>query len=528
MASSAPRLRRPRQRGVALLTALMVATVLSMIIGASLWVSVTHYGLNFAQTRSESALLLAEGGINDELAYIAANVGNTNVTTISSRYDYVNSGPETLQFPGENHAPYGRRGSLAGTTNEKFWVCTSANDWSKTAGTTPTPWDGKSGSFYVTSTAYVKGSWRRVSIGANGLSIFSLYAIFGLATYSNSSNAIGLSSANVDIIGTAGTNGQVSNSSSTFLASNIINANTVDNPNGQFTGSNLKTGGTLYTQGSRFTYPTTVNVLKRLKGITGLTDAQAWANLKASNSNSTGVYTYKAGASSDVISTANCSSAGTVAAIFNNNTGSGNPKVGAWSIARAKPGTSNKISTLIFEPGDYYFEKFELAYNAATEFVIDPLALASGGTPGQVRFWIFDPSNGTQNDIVSLPIKATSTTGTPDPSLFRLYYGKDGKTFTFARPSNVTDVNGVAIAGDFNVYGGVYAVTKVLNDSNSGTGIGFSGLTSAAAGRIVLKGSLLADKISFQGYCQVEYVPTGNVNDVSIGAGFTGGYSDGG
>ena len=528
MNSSELRLRRPRQRGVALITALMVTTVLSMLIGASLWVSVTHYGLNFAQARSESALLLAEGGINDELAYIAANVGNTDVTTISSRYDYTNPGVETLQYPGENHAPYGRKGSLSGTTNESYWVCTSANDWSKTAGTTPTPWDGKSGSFYVTSTAYVKGSWRRVSIGANGLSIFSLYAIFGLATYSNSSNAIGLSSANVDIVGTAGTNGQVSNSSSTFLASNIINANTAANSSGQFSSSNLKTGGTLYTQGARVTYPTTVNVLKRLKGLTTLTDAQAWANLKANNSNSTGVYTYKAGATSSTISTANCSSAGTVSSTFNNNTGSGNPKIGAWSIARAKPGTSNKISTLIFEPGDYYFEKFVLDYNAATEFVIDPLALASGGTPGQVRFWIYDPSNGTQNDIVSLPIVATSTSGTPDPTLFRLYYGKDGKTFTFARPSNVTDINGNAVTGDFNVYGGVYAVTKVPGDSNTGTGIGFSGLTSAAAGRIALKGSLLADKISFQGYCQITYVATGNINDVALGAGFTGGYSDGG
>ncbi len=512
-----------RERGGALLATLAFATFTALLIGAGLSVSSGHYSLAWSQGRSEGALLLAEGGMNDELAAIAANVGVPSATALGSS-PTVAAG-ETLRFPGENHAVWGRRGTISGTPGS-YWVCATNNEWWR-SGDAPVAWDGRTSPFWITSTAYVNGAWRRVEGQVSTTSLFALYAVYAMASYSNNSNAVVLSAGDVIINGVAGTNGQISNSNgSTFQAAGLINAYTLNNPTGQFDSRHAMPGASFLTQAGPFIYPTTVSVLRRTLGIPTYSDAAAWSYLANNNDNDAKVYTYRGGASSATLSAANCTRLALPSTDFTNG------KSSAWASAGAKPGTSGKVKTLIFEPGDYYFTSVALGYDAATELVIDPQALASGGTPGQVRFWIYDPA-GKSNDAMALPIVATKPAGasTADPGGFRIYYGKDGKAFEFSRPGNTKDWNGASLLGDFNVYGGVYAVTKQPGDTSSvlaGTEIDFVGSTGAGDGRITLNGSLLADKVHFHGPCTVNFMASTVPGDPPAGVRISGGYDDGG
>jgi hypothetical protein len=512
-----------RQRGAALVAALVFTAVSAMLVGACLLVSSGNYTLTWTQSRSEEALLLAEGGVNDELTNISLSVNAATVAGMSSQ-PTVQTG-ETMKYPGENHAVYGRKGTVRGQSEGNFWVCSTNNEWWR-SGAAPIPWDGKSSTIWITSTGYVNGIWRRVEAKASTISIFGLYAVYAMASYANNSNAVVLSAGDVIVNGIAGTNGQISNSNgSSFQAAGIIDANTANNPTGQFDSRHMMPGASFYTQAGPFIYPTTVSVLKRTFGIDSYSDSAAWAWLSNNNSNSTGVYAYRGSATSATLSTANCARLSFSGTDFSNK----NPN--NWSGAGVKPGTSSKVKTLIFEPGDYYFTSVNLIYDATTELIVDPQALASGGTPGQIRFWIYDPGS-SQNDAMALPISVTMPSGatTADPSTFRVYYGKDGKTFSFQRPSNTKDYNGNPILGDFNVFGGVYAVTKPPGDTSSqlvGTQIDFTGSTGTGNGRIVLNGSLLADKVSFHGPGTVNFLTSSGPSDPPAGAGISGGYSDG-
>lgn len=512
-----------RRRGAALVAALAFALVSATLLGACLLVSTTDHTLAWSQVRSEGALLLAEAGINDELTFIAQNINAALITGMSSQ-PTVGSG-ETKVFPREGHVIYGRKGTVRNMPDGNFWVCSTKNRWWKT-GATAVAWDGKSSTIWITATGYVNGSWRRVEVQASTASIFGIYAVYATSSYGNNSKAVNLSAADVIINGVAGTNGLVDgNNGSTFVASGLLNANTVDHSSGQFDSSRLATGGSIVSQRAPIVYPTTVSILKRTMGITDYGDAAAWAYLSTHNDNSTKVYTYRSAVTSATLSTANCTRLS-----FSETTLTNGKKDSAWDSAGFKPGTSGKVKTVIFEPGDYYFTSVDLGYDAGTELVIDPQALASGGTPGQVRFWIYDPSGKT--DSIQLPIVATKPAGAAtvaDPAGFRIYYGTDGGVFTFGRPANTKNWSGASLSGDFNVYGGVYAITKLPGDTSSlvGTEIDFEGSTGNGDGRIVLNGSLLADKIHFHGPGTVNYVASTSPSDPPAGAGISGEYNDG-
>lgn len=542
---------------------------------------------------------MAEAGINDELKTIAANFGSSTVTGLSDQ-PAVGTG-ETKTYPGDSHLVYGRKGTLSGTDGN-YW-CFASNDAAGTTG-----WDGKTSPFYITSSAYVDGDWRRVKIKASGGSIFTLYAMFAIASYSNSSPAIGLSNATATINGTMGTNWTISNSSSTLQATNAINANTGVNPSPQFSTTNLinSTTGVIYSQSSRVVFPLTVSVMQRLWGLSSATDPFT-GYLSTHNNNSTGVYTFKTTASSTTINATNCqqlsggvnqtltnSSSGSLGSWANAGTSSkkstyniskiastastvtvtltGNATIvvgqyvtiqgvtansvlssfnGSWQVASvgSKTFTVNAsgyngtkwdnntgtatlgVKALIFEPGDYYFTSINCPWNNQTELYIDPYAYATGGTAGQVRFFLCDTANGVQNDQISLQIQCS---GTLDPSLFRIYVGLPlnasgnmKETFTFSRPSNATDYLGNTITGNFKVYGGVYAVTNNVSggSSNLTSTINFQGTSSDA---IELDGSLIADSVNFQGNSVINFISGASTNDPNAYAVENGSYVDGG
>ncbi|MBS1702590.1 MAG: hypothetical protein JST12_13065 [Armatimonadetes bacterium] len=603
--------RSKRNFGGVLVTVLVIVIVSSMIVAATLMLSAQHYSLGFSEARSESALLLAEGGINDELTFISKNIGNSSITSISSQPVAANG--ETAIYPGEGSIIKGRKGSISGTDGN-FWVYTSQDQ----AGTTG--WDGKTSGFWITARSYVRGSWRKVQAQVTNSSIFSLYAVFALANYGNSSPAISLQSSDVIVVGTAGTNGIISNNSSYpyFKLDNGINANRSVQTGTGFSNTNLTdaNAGAIYVQNTPVTYPLTSDVLSRTFGLSTGTDP--WTYISGHSSNATGVYTFRSNAtgSPPAINTSNCQAmSGGVSTTLSNSGGnlgswanagtarkssftitnvskaSGSSLIeitlqsnqgtglfptgrsvtitgvsgtngidtatnGTWAITLTNDGTGNGannkihftltgstfpngasysnnsgsvsigVRTLIFEPGDYYFNNISLPYNSQTDLYIDPNALASGGTPGQVRFWINDTSGGAQNDNIQLQVNVAG--GLTDPSLFRIYVGKKGKTFQFSRPSNPVDYLGTALTGDFNVYGGVYAVCNAPGDASSGSTIIFDGPTATGSPRIVLTGSLLADSVNFNGNCKIVYNPASNPSD-PVGAGIiSGGYNDGG
>jgi hypothetical protein len=195
-------------------------------------------------------------------------------------------------------------------------------------------------------------------------------------------------------------------------------------------------------------------------------------------------------------------------------------KQGSWTGINFRPG-SLSVRTLIFPPGDYYFSDIDVKFDENTEIVIDNAGLTTpqGSNPDgiPVRFWI----NGTgQQDYLGARIVMTDKT---DPSTFRVFYNKDGCTLNFVRASN-------APSGELTVAGAIYAVTNRLDPSTGlpvnsglkGTNIDFTGDTSDPNKKFSILGSLVADRIQFNGQCDVlaAAVVVGQRQDPAAGVGF--------
>ena len=518
-----------RERGVALITAIMFVGMTSLLVGASLSLSSTHYAKAWAEARSESALLLAEGGVNDELAQLAQSVG----LPVSSLP--VATPGETAVYPGESHVVYGRKGTVS-ATDETYWVCTTANEWWR-SGSAPQVWDGMAPTFWVTASAYVKGSWRRTEVQVSKQSLFGQYAIYTNGGDDNcTSSGVSLdSTANVTITGTSGTNGKVSCSSGcTLSCGSCLNANKGNCSSAQYTSSCVRAGSSLCTRNTPYTYPTCSSCLKQCCGLSSYSDSGAWTWIKNNCNNSAGMYTYRSGASSSTISASTCTRVGYSGTTLRNFSSYNYYSNGVWDYCRSKPGTYGNVQTLVLEPGDYYFSSFQLSYDSGTELVIDPQAYASGGTPGQIRIWVYDPASNPTDDGVYMPIQMTTAAGTTtaDPSLFRIYYGKDGNCLTFYRPSGCRDYLGNTLTGDFNFCGGVYAVTRTANTQGCSTTVGAQvkmiGSSGSSNGSCHLTGSMMCDKCAFSGPCKVDCnASCGHKNDPPCGAKICGSYCDG-
>lgn len=470
-------MRNKRETGAALLTALLIAMATALLLSASLYVTLAANKLGFNQTYSETALQLANAGINSELQYISINSGQTNVANRSS---------QPIIYG--NNSIIGRQGTLNGNS---YYVYSSKD----AAGTIP--WDSFSSPFYITSKAVVNNCWQAVQVTAKKTSAFNVCGIFGLCD-DNKTITVN-SGSTVTITGTSAVNGGVSQSG-TLTAPNCLNANTSHCSN-QFTSSN---SSNISTCENPVVYPKTTDVLKTCLGQTGSSTNTIWNNC----SNSV-VYEYKDSSSNFTLSPSNCVQYQKQPSTLINS---------CWSGIHQKPfnsqglgGYDKKIQTMIFEPGDYYFTSIQLAYDATKELLIDPCAYASGGTPGQVSFWVYDPNyltDGNPADIIQQPIRVTCVSGsTPDPGLFRIYYAKDNCSLTFQRPANILDASGNTYNGDFNYYCGFWGVSKQPNDTTgaAGTCLNLIGNSKSWQGGVNLCGSVLADRLAFTGVCKVTY-----------------------
>ncbi|MEZ0325268.1 MAG: hypothetical protein ACAH95_05135 [Fimbriimonas sp.] len=491
-----------RQRGSALVGAVAIAVIAAMSLGVALALSSSYNRGTYLKTDSESALLIAEAGVNDELNKISS--------AFATGQPVVATAP--IKLASEPYA--GRKGEVAGAAGT-YWVYTSADADGQVA------WDGTS-PFYITCNSLVNGSWRRVKIGGPNYqpfqSPFANFAVFGYDSASGSSRPnIGLTgNAVVEITGVTGVNGRVDGGAGTITFTQGVNYNT-----GSYSGTSHEqlNGSKVYEKSEKLVLPTVVDVIRQTVPATAkMTDVEAWAYVKANNNNVNGVKMWrnglKAGAvlSPATIISANWPSSGGGAYNLTNTSGSA---LGRWESRNLAPGSTAK-RTLIFQPGDYYLEAINLDDNVNTELIIDTAGLTlTGGNPNRtpVRFFV----NGTGRDTLKLEIKQTDTS---DSAGLRIYYGKPGGEFDITRPSSA------ASGEDWTTKFGVYAVTTNASGGN-GTEIMVTG--GASPGWLTIKGSLIADRVGFQQRCRI--ISPGDMMIRSLdpisGVGFAGGYSDG-
>jgi len=506
---------KQRETGAALITALLVSVATALLLAASLAVAMSSDKLGWKQVDAQSALQLADAGVNSELQYIALNVSSP--TLLKSSQPTIFSGVTAiLQATGQ--IVKGRPGTVTGYTGGNYYVY-SSNDAAGTTG-----WDGLTSPYYITSSACVNGVWQTVQIKASSSSVFNVGGLITTGGDPCSPTSITVSSgANVTMTGSAACNGKVSKGSGcSFKSPCAINANCGQFSDSRFDNTCVNTGGQLCSVTPPVCYPKTSDCCRKVFGCNDTdSDATAYTKCQQNSCNSTGVYQYNWWANDSTINTSNCCQFQGIGTTLNNNDfNNANYKPGTWdNWWDSNPNTCAQ-QTLIFEPGDYYFSSMQMAYAANCEMVVDPCAYASGGTPGQVRFWVCDANSdtdGNTNDYCQIPIKNTCAAGTstPDPGQFRLYYGKDGGCCNFCRPDNIKDCNGNTVTGDFNYYCGVYSCTKPATVTSSQSGctttttvgatVTFTGTTSTSK-CCNLCGSMLCDKCQYTGCCKPTYV----------------------
>ena len=509
-----------REAGAALITVLILSLCTALLLGASLTVALTTTKLGWNQSYSEAALQLADAGVNSELQYIAKNVGAANATLKSSQP--VATSGVTAKLPGSSTVVLGRPGTITGYSGGTFYVYSSNN----ASGTVA--WDGVTSPFYITCSAVVNKCWQTVKVQATSASLFNVYGIFASGDTGTPTVTAG-SGSHTTIGGSGGVNGPVSQGGSCgFTAPTAINCNHQNHSSGQFGSGNVSSGGNLCQVDPPMIHPKTSDVCRHAFGCNDNdSDSVAYTACRNATCTNSKVYHYKSTAGSSTINTSNCTKYGNDLGSSLNNTDfhDCNTKPGTYDSSFWWFGWHNTVAvqTLIFEPGDYYFTNMSLLYDASKEIVIDPCAYASGGTAGQVRFWCVDQNavaNGNTSDVCQLPIKNTCKSGEdPDPGQFRLYYDKDGATCEFNHPEGCKDWQGNSIDTDFDYYCGVYACSKPCGDSSSKVGctVKFHGteLTSGCGtttptshGSCHLHGSMLCDKLTFQGHNKCEYTPS--------------------
>jgi hypothetical protein len=501
-----------QRKAFALIGAIGLTLAGSLLVTGAIVYTYSNQALNQSRTDSEAALLLAEAGVNDELNFIQQNLFSANWSGRSSA---------PIKATGQPYA--GRKGQVKDVPGD-FWVYTSSDE----AGTTA--WAGQ-GAMYVTANAKVGGAWRKVQIqgpiggfaatGGNpgpsaptmGQSIFGDFTIFGYDSNSNGNQpCLGIiGSSNVTVVGNVGVNSRVQ-SSGVISYTKGYNYNTAGTSHAQL-------GVTpLFSDTQPFRFPTIRTIIKQTyAGASGYTEP--WDYIKATYNNS-GAKQWKSGmmggaalTPSNVVSAGYPATGSDSVALVNKK---GNTD-GRWEGLNPKPGTT--VKQLILPPGDYYFETLQLLYNANTELVIDNAGLSVGGNPNKtpVRFWI-NGSQGGGADYISCPISLTDPS---DASTFRIYFGKDNGEFEFDRDANFPS------GTDYSVVGCVYAVNQEWQSTTSSTKIDFIGGNSASK-RIRLKGSLIADRVEFNGYCYAEHAgpATANASDPILGVGYAGKYKE--
>lgn len=161
-----------KRAGSALMGAIALCLVSSLLIGGAMALTSSQRALAKTRSDSESALLIAEAGVNDEINRISTRMASFAANQWATA---------PTQTTGE---PYrGRKGVLDGV-NGAFWVYVATTENGTTA------WDG-TGDAYVIANAKVGGAWRRVSVQAQTVDDPNVAPQFNTVIFSNADTSGG-------------------------------------------------------------------------------------------------------------------------------------------------------------------------------------------------------------------------------------------------------------------------------------------------------------------------------------------------
>jgi len=361
------RLTRPKNQGIAIVTALAVSVIVAIVLGGVGTLAVSHFTTAQKDTDYAAAMAVAEAGANYELWYISNN-HLTNAPAHQSSAPYTGTIPN---MPGS------------------FTVYVTNSDGSS-------PWAPPSAMLLI-STGTVQGVSRKIQLTGTRKSIFDEWAIYSLqnTTFNGSGSVVN---------GSLGTNGSVTSSSSGSAA---VNGNLIYGHSpavGDLTGSNVSYGPSVE-------WPTIDQIITSNPPV-GF-GSSGWGYLTSNspvNRANPLIRTFAA-------SGAAWTPAGTEV-VGNPWTGNGVNalKIRPSDFNQCRTDPADGMKTIILVPGDYYFTDIDTGGGTGNKIVIDNAGLTTG-TPGTVRIWM---NSSTNNDTINVNVSYTST----DPSKFRLYYNK--------------------------------------------------------------------------------------------------------
>lgn len=301
-------------RGSAILSALAVVAMVSLLLaGASTYV--VSYNTRLQKERNyQSALSLAEAGINSELRYASLNITTTGVPkahTISNPYN----------------------GSVNGVDGSfKCWV----------EGPNGAAWGGPPNDAYIKSVGTVGDVSRSIAIMGIKQGIFADYSVFGTEN-------VDFGGSYSYIKGTMGTNG--------VLASSSVGTSAVEGTVWYCgPGASGPTGANVAYQGDAVLWPTVDDIVNSEFG--------SWTNLKSSCSNSQ-IRQFTTDVTNVQPSPTNTKLASWPSTKYTMKTADFNP------YPRYNGG-----GTLILPPGDYYFTNFNVT--AQVTIFMDTAGLTTG------------------------------------------------------------------------------------------------------------------------------------------------------
>ncbi len=423
---------RKRDNGAALITAIVFSAIFATLMAGVVVYAYGHYSLAVRESDNAAAIQLADAGINYELRYISQNQFQAGFVVHGS------ANPDT--------------GSVTGVPGT-FTVWVTKNDgsaWNTTSGNDMLMW----------ATGTVNGITRKIQAqGQHGDGLFDNYAVYG-------TNSVTFNGSGSSVIGSVGTNGSVSSSSSGSGA--VTGTIALNGP-----GASGVTGSNVTTNPDPIYWPTVDQIITNT--FPGPPSGWTWLASHNNNANARTYVDSKASFPSTAL----------------------NSTTTQISAATTQVKMSNGV--LILPPGDYYFTSIDL--HGTSQLIVDNQGLStsgvgSTGTPGLVRIWL----NGSGGDVISNPFSYTSASA--DPAMFRFYDNSPGSF----------QIDGNTASG-----GGFYSVTAAGDGGFTITGGSFT------------YGAVIANNITISGNSTVEFPSgtTGNSSDTSwLWFGIKGGWKE--
>ena len=439
-----------REAGGVLVTALVFAVVISMFVAGVAAISVGHLGRGSTESDYATAIQLADAGINYELRWLSLD--STNFNQAHQRY------PKTGQL-----GPYtGTAPDIPG--GGSFTVSVTNVDGSG-------PW-APPNPLLIRSTGTINGISRTVEITGQKRSLFADYAIFAIVE-----GKLGGSSSYV--VGNVGTNGGIwfsGGAAVTNIQGELFyngypaqNPVTVEPP----ANSGYEAGANVWWNPNPVPWPTVSEIAEQLfpGGLSYLAtnnDNDQTREFSETDLN----FTIDLSVSNPITNVRFFSGNDFRTFTLDLNI-QDEPPLGN----RYHDGDEGafKKRVIIFPPGDYFFESFNLTNQ-------EPIAILIDNAKGMVRWWV-DGGN-RQLDSFDAAVLFTST----DKNKFRMYYNNCSRlsilgnsTFNgsiYAHSDGCDDprlpeievggnsvINGAVIANDVNLHG-----SAVINFPNGGGG----------------------------------------------------------